>query len=1155
MGRSTWNACAQLLDHLFGAQHSALVEWLVEAWWQTGSPLAVIQGFPGLGKTEIAMHAMRALSDKSGVASIVYFDCPESTTSLVDDLLLVIAEQLESSGDAEVADAINEGRDPAGIFKRLLTRPRLIVIDEAQRLISPSGGLLRNKTIAGILENISRATSAPGKLLLLSSQEFTPSRWTEHSEIVTLNPFQTSDAQTYLVALLREHDRLEAIPPDRITDVASWLGGNARAIRLLVSALGREGLDFLIGLAPHTWEARDREVSPRLLRDFETSVLERAVEQLDEKTGLLMKRIAVLRKPFRRQVLEALAVGGVDLETSRDELLARYIIEFRSGHYHTHPIIRDTLLTKVSATQRRKAHLIAGRSFATAFRAKEMVGRPEALGERFVEARYHFTLGESEEDLREIASLFETHLKNQYKFVSPVPSDPQERDERITLLSALLKDRGALGLEFHLARCLLARGHPNDTRLAIPHLRRSTGPRSPAQAWVLRIQAEYQINGIPDAIKATREGIKTVPPTQNLFSLYQAAGDILARDGKSEEAVTLLREGSGRIGNMSNGYKLVESAILLTIGLDRVELIHDWPITGMQKPLLDTLTQYAAGNYQDAVKLAMTGIEAYPRYFVLYMQAAIAALAARDVKCARAVFARWPGEFTLAKGESCVWLFSLTEFLAGNMEKARHYLNVHLGCENESEPVTIDDLLQCWKQSCRELGSSLSYHFPRIPTSISGMDNVLVRNEFMGADSKTAASAHAPHEENKAQPDGAVKPASVLAVATEWSSGRGGLSTFNRQLCIAVSKAGLRVACLVLEASEAEKIEAAKQNVALIEANRDLGLSDEQRLMRKPPDIEGFYPDFLIGHGRVTGPAAAALAADHYPTARRLHFVHMAPDEIEAYKLDRQDESSVRAQERTEIEEALGRKAHRVIAVGPRLHGRYSTYFAGYSEVPPPLRFDPGFEAINMEPRVAPIGDPWQILLLGRAEDVTLKGLDVAAMAVAKAAKERAPGLARLELVIRGAQPGSADDLKDALLGKEGAAELKLVIRTFTTSDERLQVDLRRASLVLMPSMTEGFGLVGLEAIVAGTPVLISGESGLGQLLNEVLPPEQAARMVVPMSGERENLLDRWAGHINRVLSDREASFQRAAEVRELLASQKTWRESVRKLLSDLSVT
>ena len=38
-----------------------------------------------------------------------------------------------------------------------------------------------------------------------------------------------------------------------------------------------------------------------------------------------------------------------------------------------------------------------------------------------------------------------------------------------------------------------------------------------------------------------------------------------------------------------------------------------------------------------------------------------------------------------------------------------------------------------------------------------------------------------------------------------------------------------------------------------------------------------------------------------------------------------------------------------------------------------------------------------------------------------------------------------------------------------------------------MPSRTEGFGLAALEALSAGLPVLVSGNSGIGKALKNVL--------------------------------------------------------------------
>ena len=155
-------------------------------------------------------------------------------------------------------------------------------------------------------------------------------------------------------------------------------------------------------------------------------------------------------------------------------------------------------------------------------------------------------------------------------------------------------------------------------------------------------------------------------------------------------------------------------------------------------------------------------------------------------------------------------------------------------------------------------------------------------------------------------------------------------------------------------------------------------------LARRPTELgEGYAPDFIIGHGRITGPAALRLAEDSFPGAKRLHFVHMAPDEIEWHKLDREIPAGLRAEDRTRQELELGKTAYRVVAVGPRLHDRYSRELHPFP-CAAPIRFDPGSDAEDEAARSSPPG-PWKVLLLGRAEDYPLKGVDLAARALVQA--------------------------------------------------------------------------------------------------------------------------------------------------------------------------
>jgi glycosyltransferase involved in cell wall biosynthesis len=104
-----------------------------------------------------------------------------------------------------------------------------------------------------------------------------------------------------------------------------------------------------------------------------------------------------------------------------------------------------------------------------------------------------------------------------------------------------------------------------------------------------------------------------------------------------------------------------------------------------------------------------------------------------------------------------------------------------------------------------------------------------------------------------------------------------------------------------------------------------------------------------------------------------------------------------------------------------------------------------------------------------------------------------------------------------------------------------------------MPSRAESFGLVGAEAVTAGTPTLVSGRSGLGMLLKEVLSPEEAARVVVPVRLRQPEDIARWGHHIAAVLNNPTAAFATADSVRRKAAEQRTWAMAARRILDIVS--
>lgn len=625
---------------LFGAQHQALLEWLTTTWWRNGPPVAIIHGFPGIGKTEIAERAKDRLQAQYPSMPMVRFNCPENLTGSADDFLLAVAAELAAKGDTELEQKLELGEDTNAIFRRLLLPPRLIVVDEAHRLLVGSTGVI-SSAMAEFMERWSSTLESKGRLLLLSNREFDFARWNERAEATELYPPKRKEAEAFLRSEL-EHSQLpDAVPPQRASDVVTWLGCNPRAIRLLVRALKRDKLDDLIGLAPQAWEMRDRPVSPQLLHDFEKEVLVRAEVRLDPQAQLFLRRLSVFRNPLDLRGLEALSPDKSSINALRDELLARFMIEYRGYHYDMHPVLRDTIRLRMTRAERRRAHQAAGNYYAAAFRARRMVGEAEKLGAKFVEARYHFTKAESERDLAEISQKFEVHFRARFHGHSQVPSDPEERNERISLLSALLQARGARGLEEYLARCLIARNQPGDIERALPHVRRATGPQALVHTWITRIRLENAMFGSTQALRVANEAIDAVRDQSNQADIFYITAEILAGDGKPNEATELLlrgiREtpaGHGRSvlqrtlgqlraaeGDVAGGLEILRKSIEETLpGQNRSEL---------QLTAAEILAE--AGKVKEAIELLnIASLEAPPGHSRSILQLAAGKILSKD---------------------------------------------------------------------------------------------------------------------------------------------------------------------------------------------------------------------------------------------------------------------------------------------------------------------------------------------------------------------------------------------------------------------------------------------------------------------------------------------------------------------------------------------
>jgi glycosyltransferase involved in cell wall biosynthesis len=1133
---------------LDGERRQDLAAGLWRAWWEEGRGAAVLTGFSGLGKTDKVVRPLASRAIGNGRPAVLV-DVPPNPMDLDKQLTALLVEELSLAGATVLAEAV--GRQPSFslALRELLRHGALVVLDEFQRLLQPS--IARPaEPLATNLHRIATRPQDKGCLWLVSSRHVDPT-WTEPFHTALLEPpSDLNDLERIVLTNVEIADAEQRFSRDRRLEVVRRLGANPRALRLLGNLLQLYPLEELLGPAG---DVPDAPVDPRFTEQIEGILLTKAEEGLSNAAGALLRELTILREPAQWELVEAIGGHFGDVRAISRELRERYLLEPRPNRYHLHPIVREVDGPRLRRDEGawRAAHRSAGTWYARLLSAANRTRIDDAkLAIHLAEARYHLIEAQVPDELREAMRGVQNYIEQNYGWSARRPTNDAERDMQISLLDLYLTEPGAPGVEFQFAKLLKERAAPGDLSKALPHAQRSTAGLDVADPWLMWIRLVSEVQGLEAAVTAARTATEHVAPAKGLYSVYQLLGAFLCRLGRPGEAVGSLLEGAERADGSEA--RLIEEALYFSAAEASTQMLQrvlDWMKTragfGHQSVLGEVLLHEHRAEWRRAAEIAQSGRALYPTYLPLANQEALCWLGGGEPEKAQSALDRFSQHRTYELSVGNTWLTALVALRRGDLSNASQLLSAYLRARAPTTEAGIRAaLLRDWDRAGGAGSQTAARNFPILPPTVGGLETN-VRRPLYGPPMLPQHQSQ-PHQ-LKAQQDGGLR---VLAIGDEWHSSHGGLSTFNRQLCGALASIGADVVCLVLHASSEDRQDAA--GVTLVEATRAPGQAERDALSRKPRLPDGFAPDVIIGHGRVTGPAAQILADDHFPMAKRLHFVHMAPDEIEWFKLDRDDDAGARAEERTKIELELGRTATRVVAVGPRLHNRYLTELYPY-DVPRPLRLDPGFDASGVVPRGhPPPGSPWRVMLLGRLEDDYPKGLDLAAKAVGLAAKHRGEQAAPLELVLRGARPDTSADLRGKLREWSGHPALGVVVRPFTTDTESLDADIRRASLVLMPSRKEGFGLVGLEAIVAGTPVLVSSESGLGGILRETLEKEQADRIVVPMSGDDERDGDEWGRAVERMLSDREASFHRATEVRALLAEKKTWAAAIGGLLAEL---
>ena len=327
----------------------------------------------------------------------------------------------------------------------------------------------------------------------------------------------------------------------------------------------------------------------------------------------------------------------------------------------------------------------------------------------------------------------------------------------------------------------------------------------------------------------------------------------------------------------------------------------------------------------------------------------------------------------------------------------------------------------------------------------------------------------------------------VTLLGGEWSSSAGGLSTINRELAIHLSNhSAVKVSLLVPEGAcnDEEKNEAHTYGITVVEAQRRAAF-DRLDWLSSPPKDHSM--DIVVGHGVELGRQVQFIRdSAQFPNCKWVQVVHTAPEDLSRCKCYSNLKSKGEIKHKSEVE--VCKLADLVVPVGPGLKEAYTSYLQGYKANQDVLSITPGLFQREFEDLVAK-QDPnedgeFKVLLFGRGhdEDFELKGYNIAAQAFTDQRLKNKP----YRLIVVGAPEGEQEEVRGKLL-QAGIAEAQLTVGKFTQSRDKLKDLLCEADLAIMPSKSEGFGLVALATLSAGLPILVGSRSGFAKALENVL--------------------------------------------------------------------
>ena len=394
---------------------------------------------------------------------------------------------------------------------------------------------------------------------------------------------------------------------------------------------------------------------------------------------------------------------------------------------------------------------------------------------------------------------------------------------------------------------------------------------------------------------------------------------------------------------------------------------------------------------------------------------------------------------------------------------------------------------------------------------------------------------------------------SIIVFSTSWGAHHGGIDSFNHDLCLALAtifierESEFKLVCILSENSHINEENQEADSLGIERYIVPSNISSDffvSHLEHKIFPDNKIKPAYVLGHDVHTGQRAIDLAK-HYGVKSAV-FHHMN------YRAYQTNQIAILKQEK------VLRGSDVVFAVGPTLENSAKSILNGFKDENCVIKVIPGISSRQVIATKPPPN--FSAITLGRVnlENDLIKQIRLAVAGFRQAVleehtiKEKQPSLTVIGL--------SSEDLDKAQEifqeSTKGKADGHVqVIAWPYENDRRILFDeLKSKTVCMVLSWYEGFSLVGLEAISAGVPLILSKNTGLYHAIREDLEGEGiGCLMPVDISAGKDMLdndLNQVKDCLREISLNPDLAKSNAIKLRKKVAVNWTWEKVAQQVLA-----